>query len=118
MTQCDLIALKMHVNFHMFCVLMMNMIVGQVDSRKILTTNESGARRRAAYISKELMKPCGLSNNTVFNLSTGARRTSLGFRGPRNQIRTKIDTIAGGGTACVILVGIRKSSNMKISRME
>jgi hypothetical protein len=111
---------EVNVDLHMFGALMLNWVGGHVD-RTDVTIYQGRLRQRSVQFSQELSKPGsfsnGISNNTVFFFSTGARNRVLALGRPGDQVVAEEDNIARCGSAGVRTarpIGIRVNDQLSL----
>jgi hypothetical protein len=96
---------EVNVHLHMFGALMLNGVGEHVDRTDVVTIYQGRLRQRSMQFSQELSKPGsfsnGISNNTVFCFSTGARNHVLALGRPGDQVVAEEDSIARCGSAGV-----------------
>jgi hypothetical protein len=77
---------------------MMNGILGEVDSRYVVTVQHSSLGNLEVQLTKKLSKPTSFSNNvhnsTVLRFHARARDGGMSLGRPREERITKVDIIA------------------------
>jgi hypothetical protein len=86
----NLLSDKIKINLHMFGVLMLNGVGGEVHGADVVAVDKGTPRRRGLELMKQLSQPSGLShavgNDTILGLSAGAGDDSLPLGQPGNQV--------------------------------
>ena len=103
--ESNLLAYKMDVQLNMLGSSMMNWIGGHIHRRHIVTEDDRGLGEVAVELAKQLTKPDAISDRigdgAIFRLRTRARDGGLSLGGPADKRAAEVDTVTGGGTACV-----------------
>jgi hypothetical protein len=89
---------KVNIDFDVLGATMLNRVRSHVDSTDIVTEHHSRGGKRIMKLAKKLPDPTTFSNSmsysAVFRLGTGAGNCRLPLRRPRDQVITKINTVA------------------------
>jgi hypothetical protein len=79
---------KMKINLHMFDVLMLNGVGGEVHGADIIAVDKCAPRRRSLELVEPLTQPGGLShtigNGTILGLSAGVGDDGMSLGQPKN----------------------------------
>jgi hypothetical protein len=118
LTEGNLLADEVDVNLDMLRTTVLDGIAGHVDRTDVVTEDNSSRVKRAMKLEKKLSKPAALSHDmcdgSILCLGARPRNRGLTFGGPRDQVVTKIYTIAGGRSSSVRAaspVGVRVRSD-------
>jgi hypothetical protein len=99
LTDGDSLSDKMKINLHMFGVLMLNRVGGEVHGADIVTVDESAPRRQTLELMKQLAQPGGLShvvgNGAVLGFRAGPRDDRLSLVRPGHKVVPEEHRVAG-----------------------
>ena len=100
-SKCHAVTNEVKVDLHVLGPLMLNWVGGEIDRTYVVAEHDGGTAKRSMKFVQELTEPAGfgdgISNNTIFCLSAGARHCLLSFRGPGDEIVAEEHTVARGG---------------------
>jgi hypothetical protein len=86
LTDGDSLSNKMKINLHMFGVLMLNGVGGEVHNADVVAVDESAPRRQTLELMEQLAQPGGLSHivgdGVVLDFRAGPRDDCLSLGRP------------------------------------
>jgi hypothetical protein len=96
---------EVEVDLDMLCVLVLNVVGGEVDGADVVTVDESALRQRSMELLEELSEPTSFSyavgHGAILSLDARAGDDVLALGGPGDEIVTEKHSVARGGPTCI-----------------